>query len=257
MMCIMVFSISYKYPIKHNKIKNQYIYFIPIVIGILSIYWLYNRYEQEKRMFNITKLYYYQSIDNVRESMISLAEKMDENYLTLDKTSTPANWYAGHAYYSLGNIDKAISHFKLAKEQNPYHNNVLNDLAACYSLKGEFMRSELLYKSILDVYPRFSDGLRNLAIVLYQQKEYEQAIEYLSKINSEIEIESKRFREIARSIYGYRIYSEIQVCDNQKQLKKLEYIKQNDLFVDIHKLMLSRDVSYSEALYEFLNAMKL
>lgn len=238
------------------KKSNLGAIFVILLFNILCIYWLVNRYDAENKMYDISKLYFYQGTENVSESIIYLGENIDQNYLSIDRTSTPVNWYLGQAYFNLDRIDKAILNFKEAKDRNPYHNNVLNDLAACYSLKGDFERSELLYKSILKVYPKYSEGLRNLAIILYQQKRYDEAVNVLSQINSEIEIESEKFKKIARSIYGYVIFSRLKSEKSEANKNSLKQIKDLDLFVDIHKVMMEEKVDYDSALTLFLEKQK-
>jgi hypothetical protein len=100
----------------------------------------------------------------------------------LDPTSTPPAWYRGEANFSMNNIDSAFNDFEEAYRINPHHIHVLNNLAACYEIKGDHLSAIELYGKALDISPYFEATLVNLAAVYYNTENYSEALSTLQRI---------------------------------------------------------------------------
>ena len=112
--------------------------------------------------------------------VIREVNKCNLSYYSLDQTTTPAVWYRGVAYFSLGETDKAFVDFKKAYLENPYHLHVINNLATCYATNGSKEEALEYYNKVLKIKPYFWDAVFNKAILLYQLKKYDEAIKFLS-----------------------------------------------------------------------------
>jgi O-antigen ligase len=103
----------------------------------------------------------------------------------LDPTSTPLAWYRGEANYSMSDIDAAFDDFEEAYRVNPYHIHVLNNLAACYEIKGDHLSAMELYGKALDISPYFEATLVNLSAVHYNMGNYREALSTLQHIRGQ------------------------------------------------------------------------
>jgi tetratricopeptide (TPR) repeat protein len=94
---------------------------------------------------------------------------------TLDPFSMPLAWYCGNALVSAQQFDKGFECFSRAYNQHPYNRYVLNDLATCYVLKGNFKKAEELYKESVRISPRYDAALINLISLYIQMYDIEKA----------------------------------------------------------------------------------
>lgn len=124
--------------------------------------------------------------------------KCNLDLYSLDPTTTPAVWYRGVAYYSLGETDKAFVDFKKAYQENPYHLHVINNLATCYALNGNKEEALDYYNKVLKIKPYFWDAVFNKAVLLYQLKKYDEAINFLSSEKIKNHPKSKEFMRIIK-----------------------------------------------------------
>ncbi len=100
----------------------------------------------------------------------------------LDPTSTPLAWYRGEANFSMNDIDAAFDDFEKAYRISPYHIHVLNNLAACYEIKGDRLSAIELYGKALEISPFFEGTLVNLAAVYYNTGNYSEALSTLQRV---------------------------------------------------------------------------
>jgi O-antigen ligase len=112
---------------------------------------------------------------------INIAET---GFSTLDPTATPLSWYRGEAHFMLGNYEEAFSDYKRALLQHPNHMHVLNNLATCYELRGFHDRAIEYYRQAILVYPGFDDALINLAAVLYNIEQFQEASDIIHRVST-------------------------------------------------------------------------
>ncbi|MBL7827224.1 MAG: sensor histidine kinase [Saprospiraceae bacterium] len=114
----------------------------------------------------------------------------------------------GTAYYTLGNLDKALDHFlnayALYKSLNKPQNlsKVLNNIGIIYRTQGKKDRAEAIYKESLAIKQTLGDSLgiaascQNLAAVLSTVEREEEALNYLQQALAIYE-KNKRLRDAA------------------------------------------------------------
>jgi O-antigen ligase len=81
------------------------------------------------------------------------AKKAYSFFYPLDYSATPVEWYEGMAYYYAEKTDSALFHLKRAEKVNPYHVQLLNDIATCYENKGDHKNSILYYEKAFAIDP--------------------------------------------------------------------------------------------------------
>jgi O-antigen ligase len=115
---------------------------------------------------------------------ITEADRAASPLYTMDPTSTPLRWYRGVANFRLGHIDLALQDYLLARDNHPWHLHVLNDLGTCYSLKGNQPRAKACYYEALAISPFFEATLINLAVIYYNNGQYDSAYCIISRSKS-------------------------------------------------------------------------
>jgi len=113
----------------------------------------------------------------------SVVENIDKaynkTYYELENTSTPLLWYRGVVYFNQQKYNLALKDFKEAYNVHPYHEHVLNNLASSYEITGNHTKAKQFYLEALSVNPTFKEVRINLAAILYNEKNYIQALDII------------------------------------------------------------------------------
>ena len=120
-------------------------------------------------------------------AVISEIDKGYSVFATLDPMSTPLQWYRGEANFLLNNVPQALEDYKKAYNAHSYHIHVLNNLATCYELKGNYNEAIKYYNKALNIYPQFEETLINLGATYYNSGRYEEAYETLLRCDPNTE----------------------------------------------------------------------
>lgn len=123
------------------------------------------------------------SVEAWEESIIHV-DRAQSPFVNLDPTTTPFACYRGIANSSLGLQENALSDYLEAIQANPFHLQVLNNLATVYEQRGDHLAALEYYKTALQVSPSLDQTLVNLAAVYYNMGDYETAYEYLTQKRS-------------------------------------------------------------------------
>lgn len=110
--------------------------------------------------------------------VINEAEKAYSLFYPVDFSATPIYWYKGIANFYSDNIDSALVNFKRAEQLNPYHVEVLNDLATCYELQNDNKNAIYYYEKAFQLNPRLVR--KNLVAVYFNSGAIEKAFELAS-----------------------------------------------------------------------------
>ncbi len=101
--------------------------------------------------------------------------------VTVDPTSTPHACYRGVANSSLSRMDSAFYDYQDALRANPYHLQVLNNIATLYEQRGDHAAALEYYGRALQASPALEQTLVNLAAVYYNLGQYGAALECLTQ----------------------------------------------------------------------------
>ena len=95
------------------------------------------------------------------------------------------------AYYSLALVfesmkmyDKAIEKLKIGLKWREGNKTYLNRIASLSFGIGKFKEAKLYTEKVLDKYPKNPTALKNLALILYNMKNYEKSFEYYQKLKN-------------------------------------------------------------------------
>ena len=171
---------------KSKKVVNKVPKFVTLILILLSTYTIsfsYNRYQKEIHFKNALQ---FKDEGKNRLLVNAINEAYDSYYYDIDNTSTPLLWYRGIGYFNMNSFDKAFDDFKAAMDVNPNHVHILNNLATIYEIKGKHKKAKEYYNKALEIIPTFKESRVNLAAILYNEKEYEQALDVIleSKVYS-------------------------------------------------------------------------
>ncbi|MBU0764393.1 MAG: O-antigen ligase family protein, partial [Bacteroidetes bacterium] len=154
--------------------KSKYVFLVfCLVTGIFSIH--VSRQRLKGEMYS-NKLLHAQATQNWKV-LIKEADNASSRYYSMDPFSTPVSWYKGVALFSLSRLNEAQAEFSKAYRQHPYHLQILNNLASCYEIKGNHVRSVELYRKALEISSGFEEAIVNLSIVYFNLGEIEKAFQ--------------------------------------------------------------------------------
>ncbi|MEJ7625801.1 MAG: tetratricopeptide repeat protein [Ferruginibacter sp.] len=106
-----------------------------------------------------------------------------EKAVSMDKTKNVWMYELGLLYFNLTNYKGAVSSFNTAVERGYTVSNDLNENLGYASLySGEYDKGENLLLNIWSKKPGNKDILRDMAEVLYQQKQYDRSLVYCQKL---------------------------------------------------------------------------
>lgn len=164
-----------------KRVSDLYKFFL--LLGIcFAMYVSFNRYSSEIHTRNAID---YKDAGRNRHVIKSINKAYIPNYYEMDNTSTPLLWYRGVAYFNLQRYDLALQDFKASYMVNPYHVHVLNNLATSYEMKRNHEKAKEYYNKVFNINYTFKEARVNLSAILYNEKEYEQALDVilLSKVH--------------------------------------------------------------------------
>ena len=113
----------------------------------------------------------------VRES-----EKATSWFFPIDETATPFTWYKGMAMFYSGDVSGARIEFEDALRKNPYHIQLLNDLATTYEQTNEREKAISLYQRALAITPYFPQSLLNISACYFNIGKKDSAFVYIDKL---------------------------------------------------------------------------
>jgi len=143
------------------------------------------------------------------------ARSVQNTLYTLDNFTTPMKYYEGVALTSLKNLEEAKQTFLEAYKINPYHLQVINNLATCYDLTGDKQTALKYYQLALDISPRYKEALINKSIVHYNLNEFDKAMEYILQIPAN-EKNPDKFEATMLTICKRKAITLVEKCDEQK-----------------------------------------
>jgi tetratricopeptide (TPR) repeat protein len=111
------------------------------------------------------------------QNVIHWASKAEGKFYTIDNTTIPVSWYSGLAYYNLGQTEMAFREFRRALQYHPYNLHVLNNLGSCYAISGNSSEARKLYRQAIGISSRFEDAKLNLTAVLYNESQFDSAMQ--------------------------------------------------------------------------------
>lgn len=113
----------------------------------------------------------------VRES-----EKATSWFFPIDETATPFTWYKGMAMFYSGDVSGARIEFEDALKKNPYHIQLLNDMATTYEQTNEREKAILFYQRALSITPYFPQSLLNISACYFNIGRKDSAFIFIDKL---------------------------------------------------------------------------
>tara|TARA_B100000214_G_scaffold375564_1_gene362727 strand:+ start:7210 stop:9192 length:1983 start_codon:yes stop_codon:yes gene_type:complete len=180
------FVISERLPKPINKISNWIIFFF-LGICLFSVYVSSIRYQAKKHIANAI---YYKEKGNWNYVIQAIDKSYNKTFYNIEKNSIPLLWYRGIAYFNQQKYTLALKDFKDAYKVNPYNIHVLNNLATSFQIQGDSPRAKKYYMDALSFNSTFKESRINLAAILYNEKQYIEALDII--LRSKVESYSKR-----------------------------------------------------------------
>jgi len=149
-----------------------------LIVLIISVSSLYLHFSHVKSEWYLKFAKHHQYQKKYKE-MRYLVNKANTSLFPLDGTSTPLNWYAGHASYYMGEKEEALKYYQAASIDNPYHIHVWKDMGAVQDQLFNYPDAIISYHHSLEVNPYFPEAILNMGLTQYNNGSVDSSLFYL------------------------------------------------------------------------------
>ncbi|HLP50850.1 MAG TPA: O-antigen ligase family protein [Chitinophagales bacterium] len=163
------------------KAVKVFLAFILVVL-VSGVWGTYSRMKADSHMREMLAA----SERGDQQSVVLLAQEMTTPFSNLTPVAFPKKWYEGVAHYSLKHYDEAYACFIEARKQAPYNPNVLNNLGGMQTFFKQYEDALSTYKETLRINPKNDDARFNVSFTLYQLGRYQEALDSVGKVWSNI-----------------------------------------------------------------------
>lgn len=143
----------------------------------------------EQNARKLTGLYYKQGWKKI----IQLTRKADSQPYTINNYSAPILYYRGFALAMSGDDQAAIVELEKALEFAPYHILTINACGTVYTRLRKIDEAKKMFERTLSLSSHNHNALFDMAIMCYNQKDFRQAFDYISKIPFNIDNKPANF----------------------------------------------------------------
>lgn len=185
-----------------------------------------------------------------QQTMLLEAEKAKSFFYTMDPMATPMNWFQGIAYYQQGNYEGAKRHFQNGLIENPYHLHLLNNLGSTYEKLGQRNLAIVTYRKVLNVSPKYTEGLLNLSAVYFNSGQLDSAYTTIDKCS--ITTDHANYQIYLNAILKAKLNAMIQSSEDKKQQNALIQLMQNETAL----VPLYRDAKAANISFEAIVSVK-
>lgn len=126
------------------------------------------------------------------------SKKAYSTFYHIDPIATSIKWREGLNQYQQGKFTEAKMNFEMGLKATPYHYQSMGDYASCLVQLKEYDKAIGLLEECLRINPRYEEAMFNIAYALTQVKKYDQALEWVNKVNKNIEKKNSFIAEIQR-----------------------------------------------------------
>lgn len=159
---------------KERPIVGKVAYVLP-VIAFLGTFFVGQRWQAERQLKIALNARSQQQYLTVLASL----ENVNTSIYELDPSSTPVDCYRGEAFYLQNRLPEALKAYQAAHKVHPYHLHTLNNLATTYFGLQDLPNARKYFEQVLNFAPHFPGANMNMAALAYNEKNMEQAIDYI------------------------------------------------------------------------------
>ncbi len=160
--------------------RGRRLLFAGIAVGMLcNLIIGYYRIKGDKASFQIL------SNKNNWPRAIGYAQSGASVFYTVDPTVIPLKWYEGLAYSQMQQPQKAVESFREAYAITPFAFQVISNYASSLAANGDCQTAIPLFHKALEINPKFEDGIFNLSFCLVRNKAWDEAIDWLEKVEKD------------------------------------------------------------------------
>lgn len=181
---------------------------LAVILLAAGIFVGWKRMEGEKHVLKGIKYIGTKNTDQAIEELMAV----DLDYLPLDHTGTPVEYYRGKAFMQKFQPKYGCSEYQRGHEFHPYHPQLLAGLAECYKLSGQQEKAEEFYQRSLSIAPFNSLALAKLSLMYLEQKRYEDALQTIRIADPRYQ--HPAYDQAVDAVANYEIRKAIQQPDN-------------------------------------------
>ncbi|MBR2194319.1 MAG: O-antigen ligase family protein [Salinivirgaceae bacterium] len=167
-----------------------------LIVSGLHLWQTWAYYKGEKNGRLVLAAYYHEDWNAV----VRLTRNVDAQMYTLDNYTVPIHYYRGVALSFKDNDKAAIGEFEQALEKHPNHMLSYCGLGASLMRMQRYDEAIKYVERVLEMSPRNSQALFDMAIIHYNKREFKQALDYMLKLPLVIESGPRNYEATRRSI---------------------------------------------------------
>lgn len=166
----------------------------------------------EKNARNVLAAYY----DENWDAIIMQTRKADIEMYTLNNFTAPTHYFKGVAMSNKGNDEAAIREFQKALEKHPNHLLTYCAMGTSFMKMDEYDEAVKCFEWVLDKSPRNNQAIYDMAVIQYNQKKFEQALDYILKLPKKMELKPENFDVSRRAICRAAVNEKASLYDKKK-----------------------------------------
>ncbi|MBK8969304.1 MAG: tetratricopeptide repeat protein [Saprospiraceae bacterium] len=128
----------------------------------------------------------------------------------------PLQWYEGIAFYQMNNIPEAVAAFEEAYRLNPWAFQVINNYGSALVRAEQYTEAIALFEKALAINPRYEEGKFNMAYCLYALGEFDQALEWLHRVDTIPNPQTPQERQKNQAVLQQKAGLETAISKQQK-----------------------------------------
>ena len=167
-----------------------------LVLSGLHLWQSWAYYKGEKNGRIVLAAYYHEDWN----AIVRLTRKVDSQMYTLDNYTVPIHYYRGVALSFKGNDEAAIIEFEQALEKHPNHMLSYCGLGASLMRLQRYDEAIKSVERVLEMSPRNSQALFDMAIIYYNKREFKPALNYMLRLPLVLESGPRNYEATRRSI---------------------------------------------------------
>lgn len=178
---------------KKYSFSSRWFFFLTTALSVISLYVFTQRMEGERLLRKAMQA----QLSGDHGRVLRLAKQTERFYFPLDPTATPVAWYAGTSLFRMGRLKEAVGELERARDMNPYHLRILNDLGTTYEQLGRREEAIAQYRQLLAITPSNTEGRLNISAAYYNIGQADSSFVFIRSIRKEDLLTAKEKKNYA------------------------------------------------------------
>jgi len=177
---MLTYCIQSKLEISIKPTLSKIFSLLVIIILIFNVCLAYMRFTGEQ----YSKILVADFKAEKHNNLVSLGNKADSFFYTIDPILNPINFYKGYGAYKTKQYEKSVFYYEESLKYSPYHFNTLSFLGITYGRMGEFAKAVPYYEKAMAINEINLQTIEGLAICYYNSNMKDKAIALITGLET-------------------------------------------------------------------------